>query len=235
MTCKSEGDLVNVSNTIYIVGVGPGSTKYLTEKAKEIINKADIVVGWELALLPVEDLIRGKEVHLQSIDNYVEVAEKVAREAGNTNKTVAVLRVGDPCISSGLTGLLKIFDGFNVEIVPGISSIQIAAAIAKVNIDESLILSFHDGGNLEEKKKLMVDTLRRGRHIIMLVGPNLSPNEAAKYLIANGISENTQTIVCENLTLEDQKIFKGTLRNVLTKQFSWLSVMVVISPKREGA
>ena len=30
---------------------------------------------------------------------------------------------------------------------------------------------------------------------------------------------------------EDEKIFKGTLRNMLTKQFSWLSVMVVISSK----
>jgi precorrin-6y C5,15-methyltransferase (decarboxylating) CbiE subunit len=226
--------VVSVTNRVYIVGVGPGSPEYLTERTKEIVNKADIVVGWELDLLPVKDLIKGKETHLQSLDNYVRVAEKVAEEARNTNKTVVVLRVGDPCISSGLTRLLKIFDGFNIEIVPGISSIQLAAAIAHVNIHESLIISFHDGGNLEEKKRFMLDALRRDRHIIMLVGPDLSPNEAAKYLIANGISENAPTVVCENLTLEDEKIFKGTLRNVLTKQFSWLSVMVVISSKGDG-
>jgi len=222
---------MSVTNRVYIVGVGPGSPEFLTERTKEIVNKADIVVGWELDLLPVKELIKGKEMHLQSLDNYVKVAEKVAEEARNTNKTVVVLRVGDPCISSGLTRLLKIFDGFNIEIVPGISSIQLAAAIAQVNIHESLVISFHDGGNLEEKKRFMLDALRRDRHIIMLVGPDLSPNEAAKYLIANGISENTRTVVCENLTLEDEKIFKGTLRNVLTKQFSWLSVMVVISSK----
>jgi precorrin-6y C5,15-methyltransferase (decarboxylating) CbiE subunit len=222
---------MSVTNRVYIVGVGPGSPEFLTERTKEIVNKADIVVGWELDLLPVKELIKGKEMHLQSLDNYVKVAEKVAEEARNTNKTVVVLRVGDPCISSGLTRLLKIFDGFNIEIVPGISSIQLAAAIAQVNIHESLVISFHDGGNLEEKKRFMLDALRRDRHIIMLVGPDLSPNEAAKYLIVNGISENTRTVVCENLTLEDEKIFKGTLRNVLTKQFSWLSVMVVISSK----
>lgn len=219
---------------VYIIGVGPGSSKYLAEIANEKIKEADIVVGWGLDLLPVEGLIKGKEIYLQSVDNYVEVAEKVAEEARNTDKTVAVLRVGDPCVSSGLARLLEIFNGFDIEIVPGISSIQLAAAIARVSIDESVVISFHDGGNLEEKKRFMVDALRRDRHIVMLAGPDLTPNEATKYLIANGISENTLTVLCENLTLEDEKIFKGTLRDVLTKQFSWLSVMVVISSKGHG-
>lgn len=218
---------------VYIVGVGPGSTEYLTEKAKEVISKADIVVGWELDLLPAKDLIKDKEVHLQTVDNYVEVIEEVAREAEKTGKTVAVLRIGDPCVSSGLTRLLKVFEGFDVEIVPGISSVQMAAAIARVNIDESLIVSFHDGGDVNEKKGLMIEALRRGRHVIMLVGPDLSPSEAAKHLIANGISGDVPVVVCENLTLKDQKVFKGTLKEVLNKQFSWLSVMVIVSPRRE--
>jgi cobalt-precorrin-7 (C5)-methyltransferase len=47
------------------------------------------------------------------------------------NSDVALLRVGDPCMSSGLNELHDIFDGFDAEIVPGISSIQLAAAISK--------------------------------------------------------------------------------------------------------
>lgn len=71
---------MSTTDKVYIVGVGPGSPKYLTGRTKEIINKADIVVGWELDLLPVEDLIKDKEIYLQSVDNYVEVAEKVDEE-----------------------------------------------------------------------------------------------------------------------------------------------------------
>ena len=229
MACKDEN--MTRPMTVYIVGVGPGSTKYLTEKAKEVIDKADVVVGWELDLLPVKDLIKSKEVRVQTADNYVKVVEEVAREAKETGKTVVVLRIGDPCISSGLTRLLEVFKGFNIEIVPGISSVQVAAAIARVNIDESIIVSFHDGGEVDEKKRLMVEALKRDRNVIMLAGPDLSPCEAAKYLIDNGVNEDTSVVVCENLTLEGQRIFRGTLKEASTMQFSWLSVMVIISPK----
>jgi precorrin-6B methylase 1 len=34
-------------------------------------------------------------------------------------------------MSSGLSGLRDIFDGFDAEILPGISSFQLAAAISK--------------------------------------------------------------------------------------------------------
>ena len=75
------------------------------------------------------------------------VAEEAADEARKQGETVAVLRIGDPCISSGLAGLLKVFHDFEVKIVPGISSIQLAAAAAQINIDESVIISFHEDGD----------------------------------------------------------------------------------------
>lgn len=216
---------------VYLIGMGPGSPKYLTEIAKEKIKEADVIVGWELDLLPGSSLIEDKEVYLQNADNYVDVAKKVAEKTKDTDKIVAVLRVGDPCISSGLGRLLEIFDGFDVEIVPGISSMQAATAIAGINIDESVIISFHDGGKLVEKKGLMLDALKRDRHLIILAGPDLTVNEVAQHLIANGISEETSTVVCENLTLEDEGIFKGTLKDLSGKRFSWLSVMIVLRPE----
>ena len=135
----SPGDLIVINNTrvitmlknkAYIVGVGPGSTGYLTKQAQVIIKEADIVVGWELNFLPVKPLIADKKVYLQEASNYIQVAECAADEARKQGKTVAVLKIGDPCISSGLAGTLKTFHDFDVIIVPGISSTQIAAAAA---------------------------------------------------------------------------------------------------------
>ena len=119
-------------NKAYIVGVGPGSRKYLTAEAKRAIREASIVVGWEFDLLPAKSLTTDKEVYLQDVNNYIQVAEEAADEARKRGETVAVLRIGDPCISSGLAGLLKVFHNFEVKIVPGTSSIQLAAATAQI-------------------------------------------------------------------------------------------------------
>ncbi|MBA7541929.1 hypothetical protein ES705_34245 [subsurface metagenome] len=215
-------------NKVYIVGVGTGSPRYLTREAERVIREANIVVGWELDLLPARSLTTGKKVYLQDVNNYIQVAEEAADEAKKRGETVAVLRIGDPCISSGLAGLLGVFHDFEVKIIPGISSIQLAAATAQINIDESVIISFHDGGeDLKEKRRLMLDAFGRNRHLIILTGPDQKPDETASYLIKNGISETTLTFVCENLTLGDEKIFRGALRDVIARQFSWLSVMVI--------
>ncbi len=216
-------------NMVYIVGGGPGSSKYLTREAERAISEANIVVGWEFDLLPLKSLIKDKKVFLQDVTNYIKVAEEAADEARKTGETVAVLRIGDPCISSGLAGLLRVFYDFEVQIVPGISSIQLAAAAARINIDESFIISFHDrGDDLEEKRRLMIDAFGRNRHLIIITGPSQKPDETASYLIKNGVSETTPALVCENLTLEDEKIFRGVLMEVISRQFSWLSVMVVL-------
>jgi len=216
-------------NKAYIVGVGPGSPGYLTGEAERVIREASIVVGWEFDLLPAKSLTTGKKVYLQDINNYIQVAEEAADEARKRGETVVVLRIGDPCISSGLARLLKVFYDFEVKIVPGISSIQLAAAAAQINIDESVVISFHDGEvHLEEKRRFMVDVFSRNRHLIVITGPKQKPEETASYLIKNGISETTPTLVCENLTLEDERVSRGALRDFVGKQFSWLSVMVVV-------
>ncbi|MFC2043901.1 precorrin-6y C5,15-methyltransferase (decarboxylating) subunit CbiE [Chloroflexota bacterium] len=213
---------------VYIVGTGPGSPRYLTTEAQRVIREADILVGWDQNFDPVRSLIVDKKVYLQDVSNYIQVARQVADEARKNGKTVAVVRIGDPCISSGLIELLEIFHDFEIKIIPGISSVQMAAAASRINLDESVIISFHEGREeLSEKQRFMLDAFRRNRHLIVLTGQVQKPDETASFLINNGISEKTPTIVCENLTLEDEKIFQGTLRDVTTRQFTWLSVMVI--------
>ncbi len=216
-------------NKAYIVGVGPGSPRYLTTEAKMVIREASIVVGWELNFLPVRSLITDKKIYLQDASNYIQVATDAADEARRQGETVAVLKIGDPCISSGLAGTLKVFHDFEVKIIPGISSIQLAAATAQINLDESVIISFHESSDdLEEKRRFMLDAFGQDRHLIILTGQEQKPSEIASYLIKNGVSETTPALVCENLTLENETVFRGVLMEIIPKQFSWLSVTVVI-------
>ena len=62
---------------IYAVGVGPGSPKYLTEIAKEIIQNCDIVIGYKYTLKTIESLLDGKEIHEVTMNNQEESYQKI--------------------------------------------------------------------------------------------------------------------------------------------------------------
>lgn len=213
---------------VYIVGVGPGSPEYLTPQARDFVKKADSVLGWELDLLPIRRLIRGKRIYFQDVTNYVEVTTRAAEEARQLNLNVAVPRIGDPCLSSGLTGLLKVFWDFKVTVVPGISSIQVVAALARVELANSLIVTFHDYGSAEERKRTLVQGLQSGRSLIVLSG-DLKPHQLADWLLSQGADPSTEAAVGENLSLKDERVTCASLGEIRDGSFSWLSVTVVKS------
>src|SRR5260370_1666154 len=90
-----------------LVGAGPGAFELVTPEAREIISRAEIILGWDMDLLPVRDCVAGKKVFLQDVRNYVQATRAAVREAKQTRKLLAVPRVGDPCLSSGLKGLIR--------------------------------------------------------------------------------------------------------------------------------
>ncbi len=215
----------------YIVGVGPGDSEHVTPKAIRAITESEIILGWELDLAPVRDLVEDKKVFLQNVRNFMEVAREAIEEAKRTGEKLAVLRIGDPCVSSGLGELLEMLKGFEVEIVPGISSIQLGAAIAGINLDDSALVSFHDYGDPEDEKAFMLNGFGAGRHVVVLTSPDLQPNEAAHHLISNGVDELTLAYVCSRLSLPEQNILRASLREIqMMKDFHWLSIMIIINP-----
>ena len=213
-----------------LVGVGPGASTLVTPEAREIISQAEIILGWDMDLLPVRDCIAGKKIFLQDVRNYVQATRAAVREAKRTRKLLAVPRVGDPCLSSGLKGLMRALVGFDVHIHPGISSVQLAAAYACINLDETAIISFHDLGDPEEKKQYLLDCFRKGRHLITLASPDLRPGPMAKWLMQQGAPRNTDVLVGSALSLPEQKITRSTLSRLVGREFPWLSVTVVINP-----
>jgi cobalt-precorrin-7 (C5)-methyltransferase len=214
----------------FLVGVGPGAPELVTDAAKRAVMEADLVLGWDLDLRPVEDCLHGKKIFVQDVRNYVQATRQAVREAKRRRAVLAIPRVGDPCLSSGLKGLLRALVGFNVEILPGISSVQLAAALARINLDESVVVSFHDYGDPEEKKRFVRDCFVRGRHLVLLASPDLTPGAAAAWLIEQGVSPRISVLVGSNLSLPEERVWRGRLSSLVGKEFPWLSVSVFINP-----
>jgi precorrin-6B methylase 1 len=137
--------------------------------------------------------------------------------------------------------LLEIFGDGNVEVIPGISSIQVAAAKSCVPTDKALIVTFHVTGDIEQKKADLLQAVRQGRSVILLPRPwprdlakHFMQSEIAKFLHGNGVdTAKLKVWVFEHLTTEKETTFRGTVADLEGKEFSDLSAMVIDQTKRQ--
>jgi precorrin-6y C5,15-methyltransferase (decarboxylating) CbiE subunit len=234
-----------MSKRLFVVGVGPGSPKYLTDIAKEAIRKCQYVIGYKYTLRTIETIIdRSKQnVFEVTLWNQEAIYQDVFKKMKN-NEDCIVPFTGDVSFSESevVDRLLEIFGDDNVEIIPGISSIQVAAAKSKVPLDKAYIATFHVTGNIEKKKKELVEAISEGQSAILLPRPwfndpskRFMESDMARFLKSNGINTSTlNTTVFEYLTNEEKEsIFKGKASELEGKEFSDLSVLVIDQTKRQ--
>ena len=163
-----------MSKRLFVVGVGPGSPKYLTDIAKEAIRKCHYVIGYKYTLRTIETIVdRSKQnVFEVTLWNQEAIYQDVFKKMKN-NEDCIVPFTGDVSFSESevVDRLLEIFGDDNVEIIPGISSIQVAAAKSKVPLDKAYIATFHVTGDIEKKKKELVEAITEGKSAILLPRP----------------------------------------------------------------
>ena len=217
---------------VFAVGVGPGSPKYVTEIVKEIIQNCDIVIGYKYTLKTIEQFIEGKEIYEITMNDQEKSYQKILPELGD--KTLVIPFTGDVNFSESevVDRLIEIFG--EVEIIPGISSIQVAASRAKVPLDKSKVITMHVTTPIEDKKLELQKALIDGFSVILVPRPwpkqpdkHFMPSEIAIYLRENNFDTSKMKVhVFEAITTENETNFVGTVKDLEGKEFSDLSVMV---------
>jgi len=115
-----------------VVGIGPGSLDLMTERAKERITSADVIMGNERYIELIEKIIpESAEVIIGKMGTEVERAKK-AVELGK-HKNVVLISGGDAGIY-GMAGLIIEVIGYTeketkLEIIPGITAAFASAAL----------------------------------------------------------------------------------------------------------
>jgi precorrin-6y C5,15-methyltransferase (decarboxylating) CbiE subunit len=228
---------------LFIIGVGPGSPKYLTDAAKEAIVKSQYIIGYKYTLSTIEGFIdkSRQQVFQVTIRTQEEIYQDIYAKMKD-EEYCTVPFTGDVNFSESevVDRLLEIFGSDNVEIIPGISSIQVAAAKAHVPTDKAFIVTFHVTDDIEHKKQEMLQAVREGRSIILLPRPwprdrsrHFMQSEIAKFLRESGMDTTKLKVwVFEHLTTDKETTFRGRVVDLEGKEFSDLSVMVVDQTKR---
>ena len=218
-------------NKVYAVGVGPGSPDFVPDVIKDVVAKCDVVIGYRYTLKTIEGILNGQQKIEVTMKNQEDAYQKIAAEE---NHTILVPFTGDVNFSESevVDRLIEIFD--EVEIIPGISSIQVAAAKAKVPIDKSKVITMHVSTSIEEKKLELQKALIDGLSVVLVPRPwpkvpekHFMPSEIAKYLKKNGFQTSKMKVfVFEAVTTQNETVFEGMVDELEGKEFSDLSVMV---------
>ena len=225
---------------VFAVGVGPGSQNYITEIVRKTIVSADIIVGHKYTLDIISSLIQDKKVHIITMEDQEKTYQQIKKELGGG--VLVVPFTGDVNFSESevVDRLIEVFG--EVEIIPGISSVQVAASKAKIPLDKSKVITMHVTTSIEEKKIELQKAMLDGFNIILIPRPwpkdpkkHFMPSEVAVYLKKNGFdTSNIPVCVFESLTNGREQTFAGSMQELEGKEFSDLSVLVISQTKPES-
>ncbi|NKE35245.1 cobalt-precorrin-7 (C(5))-methyltransferase [Natronococcus sp. JC468] len=202
---------------VYVVGVGPGNREYLTPRGERAIREADVVVGFATVVEFVEELTDAELLtcgYRDEAEALEAFGERVA--AGESGAAVAM---GDPN-HSGYQFVGKVQDTVEreapetpVRVVPGISSLQVAASRARTPMEDAEFVTLHKSGDLEaDVDRLTRAVVEDDRHLLALPRPyDRMPGDLAELLLERGADPELEALVCEKLTHEDERIHRFTL------------------------
>lgn len=215
---------------VYIMGVGPGDYKLITLKAKECIEKADVIVYdrlisskiLRLAKTGAELIYVGKmpDCHAVPQDGINDILVEKALEG----KTVARVKGGDPFVfGRGGEEAMRLRDnGIEFEIIPGVTSAVAVPAYAGIPVthrDFCSSLHIITGHERPDKNSSLLDyevLAKVSGTLVFLMGiRNLG--EIAENLMKSGKAKETPVAVVQQGTTVYQKVVTGTLEDIAKK------------------
>ena len=214
--------MIKMTGKIYIVGIGPGGSEYLTKKAVDTVKTSDYTVGSTREIDLFEDVNNKIAFNVKELLDKLEEGVQLACD-GNT---VSILSTGDPGFSGVLNTVLRIsseknFNKENIEVIPGISSLQLAAAKNHIQWENANVMTFHGRENIED----ILPVINNGKTTIAL--PSRKVKDMAQFLLDNGVEENRKVVVCERLSYPDERIVESTLKDIAQSEFTYMCIMII--------
>ncbi len=209
------------TGTVYLVGAGPGDPDLLTLRAARLLQSARLVVHDGLvdpAILamarPDAQLVSVAKKRARHTLPQDQINQFLVREA-LAGRDVVRLKGGDPFIFG--RGGEEAEDcraaGIRVEVVPGISAANGAAAAAQIALthrDAASIVSFVAGQCKGLSDQNWAGLAGTGRTLVIYMGVKTAPQIAEK-LMADGLAPDMPIAIIENAARPEMRVLRGPL------------------------
>ncbi len=199
---------------IYVVGLGPGNSKYIVPAAIEVIESAEMVIGAERNLEAIESSCK-KSLALSV--GFPRIADYL-KEHKETR--IAVVVSGDTGFHSMLAFVKRHVEEAYIEVVPGISSLQYMYSRIKKSYEQSQWISLH--GRQTDLDQYIESKTPLG----ILTDKEQNNQRIAASLKAKGI-ESATVYVGERLSYDDERISVLTIDEAMVYKADPLSVVVI--------
>lgn len=201
---------------VHIVGIGDDGLDGLTAAARKLVAEADILIGAERSLATV------KETKAERIELGAGLDELLNRISANAQRRLVILTSGDPLFYGTARYLCDHLGKDRFEVVPHVSSMQLAFARVKESWDEAYLTNLAN-----QPLERVVERIRSAEKVGLFTTEEQPPAAVAKALLDRQI-DYFAAYVCENLGSPDERVTHSELPELVGQSFSPLNVLVLV-------
>lgn len=224
---------------VYVIGIG---YKPFDDAAWKAIYGADSILASER----IFDIFKESDGYLKVKDK-VKIINKVDEtfdfiksQIPNLKSQIVLLASGDPLFYGIGRRAIKELGKESVEIIPDLSSIQIAFSKIKESWEDAFLMSLHGGPDPCKRRHLpytITDIpllLERHNKIAILTDKENNPSKIAQALLESAALSHCRAaalkmFVCEKLGYPDEKITEGLPDEIQDKSFSHPNLVIIMN------
>lgn len=210
--CKEEKRKGN--QHITFVGIGMGTKQTMTLEAWNACEMADVLIGARRMLQTVKEL-RKPEFSSYKIE---EIKQFISEHTEYEN--IVILVSGDLGFYSGTTKWMEQLSDYPISRINGISSVVYFCGKLGIPWEKTALISLHG------RKQNIIHAVKNNETVFALIGEENGIPALCKELIQCGL-ESVALHVGENLSYSNERIVTGTPKELITKEFERLSVVVI--------
>lgn len=220
---------------LYVVGLGPGDDAHLTPAARAALAAATVVAGYTTYLELIPDLLAGKELIDTGMRQEVERCRQALARAAQ-GAVVALVSGGDAGIY-GMAGLvLELAEeggsAVDIEIVPGVSALQAAAARLGAPLMHDLaVISLSDLLTPWPTIAARLEAAAAADFVTILYNPKsrgrTTQVEAARDILLVHRSPATPVGIVRHACRPDESVVVTTLADFTAQEIDMFSLVIV--------
>ena len=208
--------MASTPEKLHIIGIGDNGLDSLTERARRLVKEADLVLGADRTL----NLVPGVKARKQPVGTDLEAV--VAEISESPEQKIVILAEGDPLFYGIARFLCDRLGKDHFEVIPHVSSMQLAFARVKESWDEAYLT------NLSARPlERVIERIRIAEKVGLFTSDETPPAAVAQALLDHGIDYFT-AYVCENLGMPDERVTQGELGDVAGMTFAPLNVLILV-------
>lgn len=223
---------------IYVIGIG---YKPFGKREREIIYSSQFILSSSRLIEIFKkykefEKVKGRVKVINNVDETIDFIRAKLETLNSELKNIVILSSGDPMFFGIGRRVISEFGKDQVEIIPDLSSIQVAFSRIKEPWDNAFFMSLHRGPDPEKRRRLEHDIkdipvlLARHKKIAILTDKENNPAEIAKVLISSPITRKLSPLmfVCESLGYPEEKIIQKEPKDIAGMSFSYPNVVIIL-------